>query len=94
MSNPLKRYYQEIHFKMNELMLYYNFEVISEEVEKSEECPHVDKLRCSRSAELAPNKCITQRKCEIYFNRDILFTEVGINVKALQELDYKLRKNK
>ncbi len=89
-----RRFYQEIHFKMNELMLYYNFPVISAEIEEILKCHHIEKLRCSRAGELSPEQCIEERKCELYLNQEKLFFEVGIDVLSLQELDNELRRGK
>lgn len=79
---------------MNELMLYYNFPIISEEVQENSKCHHIEKLRCSRAHELSPQQCIEERKCELYHNQEKLFFEVGIDVYSLQELDNKLRNRK
>ncbi len=86
-----RRFYQEIHFKLNELMLYYNFPVITEELQKVNECHHIEQLRCSRAKDLSPSQCIDDRKCELYLNQELLFYPEGIDVKALQALDNALR---
>lgn len=54
-------------------------------------CPHIDKLMCSRARELAPVKCYTERKCELYALRDKLFNDIGIVGSELTELNKILR---
>ena len=88
----LTAYYQQLHFKYDELELFYNMPVISSDEVPLESCPHVPNLMCSRAHELAPDKCITERKCDIYSLRHELFTEKGIHGPTLQDLDKKLRK--
>ncbi|MCE7734756.1 MAG: hypothetical protein GPJ54_07770 [Candidatus Heimdallarchaeota archaeon] len=87
-----RRFYEEIHFKLNELLLYYNIPVITEEMTETLECHHIEKLRCSRANDLTPDQCINDRKCELYLNQELLFFEPGVDVKALQALDNALRK--
>lgn len=89
----LTGYYNQLHFKCNELELFYNFPIIQPKNLKLEKCPHISNLKCSRAHELAPDKCITERKCELYEIRDELFREYGIHAPTLKELDKRLRKN-
>ncbi|MHA2089250.1 MAG: hypothetical protein ACW98K_00200 [Candidatus Kariarchaeaceae archaeon] len=92
MPDKVTGYYQQIHFKINELILFYNYPTITDEVSRFGECPHIKKLRCSRAHELAPDRCITERKCEVHLNREVLFIDgVGINGSELKKLDQKLR---
>lgn len=88
-------YYSQIHFKLNELELYYNLPVAPEirAEDNLQQCPHVPKLLCSRAHELAPDKCISERKCEIYFNREQLFSELGIHAPTLKQMDEDLRRS-
>ncbi|MHA2168749.1 MAG: hypothetical protein ACXAB7_02450 [Candidatus Kariarchaeaceae archaeon] len=92
MPDKVTGFYQQIHFKINELILFYNYQEITDEIASFGKCPHVKKLRCSRAHGLAPDRCITERKCEIYLNREVLFIDgVGINGSELKKLDQKLR---
>ena len=86
-------YYQQLHFQMEELELFYNFPVIqdTDADKRFDPCPHIQKLMCSRSHELAPELCITQRKCELYHNRDVLTTENGIHAPTLLRIDEEIR---
>ena len=88
----LTAYYQQLHFKYEELELFYNMPVISSDDVSLKSCHHVPNLMCSRAHELASDKCITERKCEIHALRSELFTEKGIHGPTLQGLDKKLRK--
>lgn len=90
---PLDGYYNQIHFKCNDLELFYNLPVITSEDAPLEDCPHIDGLVCSRAHELAPDKCKTERKCEILELKDELFRENGIHARALRDLDAHLRKS-
>ncbi|MCY3410268.1 MAG: hypothetical protein INQ03_01410 [Candidatus Heimdallarchaeota archaeon] len=89
--DSIEGYYKQLHFKSNDLELFYNLPVVSPDNIQLKHCPHIDQLICSRAHELAPDKCITERDCEIYKFRDDLFKELGIRAKALLELDKKLR---
>lgn len=93
MPGPIKLH-QQIHFKMNELILFYNFPEVTEEVVSHAPCHHIEKLRCSRAHELSSEECISVRKCELALNKDILFRSAGIDVLALEELDRQLRARK
>jgi len=86
-------YYEQLHFQLNELELFYNFPVIqNEEADKRfDPCPHIDNLLCSRAHELAPDQCITERKCELYHNREDLVTSLGIHAPTLMRIDKELR---
>jgi len=86
-------YYSQLHFQLNELELYYNLPVIQNEEDDKvfNKCPHIENLHCSRAHELAPKKCITQRECELYFNREELFQENGIHAPTLKQIDKDLR---
>ncbi len=91
MENNAIGYYEQIHFKCSDLLLYYNFKVVSNEIAKYHDCPHIDKLRCSRASELAPGRCITERKCELFALKDKLFFDVGIHGEMLKRLDKVMR---
>ena len=91
MSGSIKRFHSQIHFQLNELILFYNFPIISEEVKNNAPCHHIEKLRCSRADELTSDECINVRKCELYHNKARLFTTVGIDVNELKLLDQELR---
>jgi hypothetical protein len=86
-------YYQQIHFQCSDLELFYNLPVISnpDDDKTFQACPHIDKLLCSRAHELAPDKCITERECELYEYREELFQIEGIHAPTLQEIDRQLR---
>lgn len=85
-------YYEQIQFKLNDLILYYNLPSASKEFSVFGKCPHIDKLRCSKAKELSPDLCITERKCELYLNREKLFYDVGIDGVELKKLDGLLRR--
>ncbi|MDH5403112.1 MAG: hypothetical protein OEZ01_03195 [Candidatus Heimdallarchaeota archaeon] len=87
-------YYSQIHFKCNELILFYNLPVVSEDGLNMGPCHHIPNLYCSRAKEFTPNQCIEDRKCEIEELKDELFGEYGIHAPTLKELDKKLRKSK
>ncbi|MHA2504232.1 MAG: hypothetical protein ACXAE3_15345, partial [Candidatus Kariarchaeaceae archaeon] len=78
---------------LNELELFYNFPLIQDEEsgKRFDPCPHIPKLLCSRAHELAPDKCISERKCELYFNRDGLTNKNGIHAPTLQRIDKEIR---
>ena len=86
-------YYQQLHFQMDELELFYNFPVVQDpEADKRfDPCPHIAKLMCSRAHELAPNLCISERKCELYENRGDLTSENGIHAPTLLRIDEEIR---
>lgn len=90
-NEKLVGYYQQLHFKCNELELFYNMPVVAPDDASLEECPYIDKLICSKAYEYAPDKCETERKCEILELRNKLFSEKGINAIELRELDKLLR---
>ncbi len=92
MPTNITGYYEQIHFQLNDLKLFYNVPAATEEVDSYAVCPHIDKLRCSRAKELAPDKCITERKCELYEFREKLFFDVGVDGAELKKLDELLRK--
>ena len=83
----LEGYYKQIHFKCNELELFYNMPVVTTEESPLQDCPHIENLICSRAHELAPDKCVTERKCEIFELKEELFKEKGIRAKVLRDLD-------
>lgn len=89
----LTGYYSQIHFKCRELELFYNLPVVQEEYDDKtfESCPHISGLMCSRAHELAPDKCITERECELYELRDELFQKEGVHAPTLKALDERLR---
>jgi hypothetical protein len=89
-----RKFHQEAHFKMNELILYYNFPVLTDEMKEIRECHHIENLRCSRAVELTPDDCKNVRKCELYTNRKKLFFPLGIDLINLQHLDNELRQSK
>ena len=91
MPTNITGYYEQVHFHLNELKLYYNIPPDTEEIASYSKCPHIDKLRCSRAKELAPDKCITERKCELYEFRDRLFFDVGVDGTELKNLDELIR---
>lgn len=85
-------YHQQAHFKCNELVLYFNMQPPDED--NFQPCPHIEKLRCSRAEELAPDKCRTERKCELLENKSAIFRELGIHGPSLMKLDEELRKKR
>lgn len=89
----VRRFHQETHFRMNDLILYYSFPVLPDKAKKFKKCHHIDKMRCSRAKELTPTQCIEERKCELQANQELLFFKEGIDVRALQALDKALRGN-
>ena len=88
---PLEGYYNQIHFKCQELELFYNLPVIASEDTPLEDCPHIENLVCSRAHELAPDNCKTERKCELLELKDELFKENGIHARTLRDLDTRLK---
>jgi hypothetical protein len=91
LSSNIKGYHSQLHFKCNELELFFNFDVISLNDKIFGKCHQIEKLVCSRARELSPNECITERKCELYHNKDTLFSELGIVGDELTKLDQSLR---
>lgn len=90
----IKGFYKQVQFKCDELMLFYNMPVVTPDDTPLENCPHIDKLVCSRAHELAPDKCKTERKCELLEGKDKIFTDIGISAIALRDLDEQLQKPK
>lgn len=94
MSN-IVGYHSQAHFKMNEIELYFNLTPPPATAQlRFDKCPHIDKLFCSRAYELAPDKCITERKCELYLHRATLFRKLGIHGQSLLDLDKKLQEDR
>ncbi len=90
-DEKLVGYYKQLHFKCDDLELFYNMPVVAPDDVPLNECPHINNLICSRAHELAPDKCVQLRKCEILELKDTLFESKGINALVLRDLDNRLR---
>ncbi len=90
---PLTGYYQQLHFKLNDLELFYNMPVVINPETTMAKCHHVENLICSKAKEFTPEYCIKERKCELYMEKDKLFRELGIHGPTLKNIDKKLREN-
>lgn len=85
-------YYQQLHFQLNELELFYNLPIYDENITtRFSKCHHISKLICSHAKQFSSTQCIEDRKCQLYHNKKKLFTDNGIHAPTLLKIDDELR---